>query len=138
MVCFEVGSEAHAFGEMLRERLGKFGLRLSDKKSRIIEFGRSVWQKVRQDGGKVETFDFLGFTHYCDKTKRGKFKLGRKTASKKFRAKVKALNEWLRSVRNMVKLQDWWEVLKLKVVGHYRYYGISGNFQWIRNTTFWL
>jgi RNA-directed DNA polymerase len=132
VVCFESGSEARAFGEMLRERLSKFGLKVSERKSRIIEFGGCVGQKASGEGKKAETFDFLGFTHYCDKTRRGKFKVGRKTASKKLRAKMQALNEWLRSVRNKVELRGWWEVLKLKLAGHYRYYGISGNFPGIR------
>lgn len=132
VVCFQSEREAQAFGEMLRERLGKFGLRISESKSRIIAFGRQVWQKTRREGKRVETFHFLGFTHYCDKTRKGAFKLGRKTASKKFRQKAKELNEWLRRVRNSVKLEAWWQVLKLKVVGHYRYYGISGNYPALR------
>jgi len=128
VVCFQAEREARAFGEMLRERLEKFGLRISESKSRIIEFGRYVWQKARREGKKVETFDFLGFTHYCDRTRRGFFKLGRKTSSKKFRQKAKELNLWLKKVRNAAKLKEWWPVLKLKLTGHYRYYGVSGNY----------
>ncbi|MEW5768337.1 MAG: hypothetical protein AB1797_12085 [bacterium] len=77
----------------------------------------------------MATFDFLGFTHYCTKTRRGKFKLGHKTAIAKFRQKIKAMNEWLKKVRNLVELKEWWQILRLKLVGHYRYYGISGNFR---------
>ncbi len=77
-------------------------------------------------------FDFLGFTHYCNKTRRWKFKLGRKTASSKHRQKIKAMNLWMKKVRNQVKLKEWWEVLKIKLLGHYRYYGISGNIQELR------
>ena len=80
----------------------------------------------------MATFDFLGFTHYCDKTRKGKFKLGRKTASKKFRQKIKAMNFWMKKVRNLVELKEWWQVLRLKLIGHYRYYGISGNYREIR------
>jgi group II intron reverse transcriptase/maturase len=127
IVCFQSGSEARAFGEMLAQRLSKFGLKITEGKSRIIEFGRYVWQKAQQEGKKVATFDFLGFTHYCDKTRKGKFKLGRKTARKKFIQKKKELNQWLRSVRNLVELKEWWQVLRVKLAGHYRYYGISGN-----------
>jgi hypothetical protein len=54
------------------------------------------------------TFDFLGFTLYCDKTCNGKFKVGRKTSSKKFRQKMKTMNLWLNGVRNRVKLELWW------------------------------
>lgn len=127
VVCFESKESAEKFSEMLKQRLAKFGLKIADDKSRVIEFGRTVWEKARQEGRKVATFDFLGFTHYCDKTRKGKFKLGRKTSSKKFRQKMIAVNDWLRKVRNLVKREEWWKVLERKMIGHYQYYGISGN-----------
>jgi hypothetical protein len=95
---------------------------------------RARAQETGAKGAKVATFDFLGFTHYCDKTRKGKFKLGRKTARtrKRFRQKLKAINEWLKGVRNRVELEEWWQVLKIKLHGHYRYYGISGNMRLMR------
>jgi group II intron reverse transcriptase/maturase len=128
VVCFQSEKEAHAFVEMLKERLAKFGLRMAEQKTRIIAFGRYVWQKAQRARQKVETFDFLGFTHHCDRTRKGAFKLGRRTARKKFRQKVKELNGWLKRVRNCVKLTEWWKVLGQKLLGHYRYYGVSGNY----------
>ena len=92
-----------------------------------MEFGHYVWEKAQKRGKRGATFDFLGFTHYCDKTRRGKFKLGRKTSSAKFRQKMEVVNQWLKRVRNQVTLAEWWKVFRLKLVGHYRYYGISGN-----------
>ena len=127
VVCFERRDEAEAFGAQLRERLEKFGLKVSEKKSRIVEFGRTAWKQCRQGGGKVETFDFLGFTHYCDKTRKGAFKLGRKTNSRKLRAKLTAANLWLKSIRNVSKLSVWWPVFRSKLRGHYNYFGVSGN-----------
>ena len=132
IVLFQSGKEAEAFGRALRERLGKFGLKIAENKSRIIEFGRYVWEKAQRQNKKVATFDFLGFTHYCDKTRYGKFKLGRKTSSLKFRQKIKEMNEWLKRTRNLVKLKEWWPVIRLKLLGHYRYYGISGNIRELR------
>lgn len=132
IVCFQSGSEAKAFGEELKQRLGKFGLKTAESKARIIEFGRYVWEKARREGRKAATFDFLGFTHYGDKTRRGKFKLGRKTSAKKFRQKLEEMNLWFKKVRNAVGLEEWWKVLRLKLIGHYRYYGISGNMQALR------
>jgi group II intron reverse transcriptase/maturase len=129
IVCFQRGDEAEAFEEKLRQRLGKFGLKIAEGKSRVIGFGRREWEKAREEGKKVATFDFLGFMHYCDKTRKGKFKLGRKTSSKRFRQKLKAANQWLKRVRNQVTLAEWWKVYRLKLIGHYRYYGISGNMQ---------
>lgn len=125
--CFQKKQEAEKFGIMLRERLSKFGLKISEKKSRIVGFGRYAQQNAKAQGKKVETFDFLGFTHYCGKTRRGMFMVGRKTSAKKFSQKMKAINLWLKGIRNMVELKEWWRVLKQKLAGHYIYYGISGN-----------
>jgi len=127
VVCLERREEAEAFGKLLWERLAKFGLKVSEKKSRVIEFGRSAWRKFQEGSKRVETFDFLGFTHYCDKTRKGAFKLGRKTSSKKLRAKLTAANVWLKSIRNVTKLTNWWPVFRAKLRGHYNYYGVSGN-----------
>jgi len=129
IVCIQSGSEARVFEEKLRQRLDKFGLKIAEGKSRVIGFGCKEWEKAQREGGKVATFDFLGFTHYCDKTRRGKFKLGRKISSKRFRQKMKSVNQWLKRVRNQVTLAEWWKVFRLKLIGHYRYYGISGNMQ---------
>ncbi|MEA1964900.1 MAG: reverse transcriptase domain-containing protein, partial [Candidatus Aerophobetes bacterium] len=124
---FQSSKEAEEFGRRLRQRLSKFGLKIAEEKSRIIPFGRYVWHRAQKEAKELDTFDFLGFTHYCDKTRGGKFKLGRKTTSKKFRQKAKQMNQWLKSVRNQVKLRKWWKLLEIKLIGHYRYYGISGN-----------
>ena len=132
IVCFQIGDEAKTFGEILKERLGKYGLKISENKSRIIEFGRYVWEKAQKTGKQIATFDFLGFTHYCDRTRRDKFKLGSRTADTKFKQKIVAMNQWCKKVRNLIKLQEIWEALKVKLNGHYRYYGISGNMQSIR------
>lgn len=129
IVCFQYGDEATAFKGMLRQRLERFGLEIAESKSQIIEFGRNTWWKSRRERGKVATFDFLGFTHYCCKTRGGRFRLGRKTSTKRFRQKTKAMNQWLRKVRNLVKMDEWWRILEMKLTGHYRYYGISGNFR---------
>lgn len=132
IICFQSGYEAKKVSDKIKERLSKFGLRISEEKSRIIEFGKYVWEKAKREGKKVETFDFLGFTHYCDKTRKGKFKLGRKTAETKFRQKIIAMNQWLKEIRNAVKIKEWWEVVKKKLTGYYRYYGISGNMRMLR------
>jgi group II intron reverse transcriptase/maturase len=127
VVCFEDIESAKKFKELLKERVEKFGLKIAEDKSRVIEFGRRIWERTNKEGGKVEMFDFLGFTHFCDKTRRGKFKVGRKTSKKKFIQKMKEMNEWLKGIRNFVRLKEWWEILKVKLTGHYRYYGMSGN-----------
>jgi RNA-directed DNA polymerase len=127
IVCFQYGDEARQFGKKLRERMSKFGLKISEKKSKIIEFGRYARERAQRSGKETESFDFLGFTHYCDQSRKGKFKVGRKTAKKKIRQTLKGLNQWLKTIRNQVELEDWWKVLGQKISGHYQYYGISGN-----------
>ena len=68
--------------------MGKFELTISEEKTKIIEFGRCACTKAKLYGYKCETFDFLGFTHFCDKSRWGNFKLGRKTSRKKFKLKT--------------------------------------------------
>ena len=113
--------------------MGEFGLTISEEKSKIIEFGRCACTRAKRYGRKCATFDFLGFTHFCDKSRWGNFKLGRKTSRKKFRQKMTDMNIWLKRIRNHVKLKEWWKVLGLKLLGHYRYYGMSGNFRLLKN-----
>lgn len=127
VVGFQKKADAERFYLKVKDRLAEFGLKISAEKSRIIPFGRYPYLSAKQRGKKLSTFDFLGFTFYCAKSRKGNFLLGRKTAKKKFRQKMKALSQWLKAVRNVAKLEEWWKVLNLKLEGHYRYYGISGN-----------
>lgn len=117
--------------EDLKRRFAEHKLQIHPDKSRRLSFGRFESENARNAGRKPNTFDFLGLTHYCDKTRKGKFKVGRKTSRKKFNAKCKALNEWLKSKRNAAQTKDWWETLGAKLRGHYQYYGVSENFRGI-------
>ncbi len=128
VVMFQNHKEAIQFGETLRGRLDKFGLSLSMEKARIIEFGQAVWRRFLKERKAVEVFDFLGFRHFCDRTRTGNFKLGRKTSPKKYQQKLEAINQWLKAIRNQVKLEEWWRIFRMKLAGHYRYYGVSGNY----------
>jgi hypothetical protein len=87
---------------------------------------------AKQKGKKPKTFDFLGFTHFNGISRKGNFKVGRKTAQNKFSAKVKELNTWLRKIRNQAKPKEWWPILCAKLRGHFQYYGVSGNFAGIK------
>jgi len=127
VAAFQKKADATRFNEALRIRLAEFGLRLSEQKSRIIPFGRLVFASNQAKGAKTDTFDFLGFTFYCTRSRKGNFLVGRKTAETKYRQKIKELKTWLKAVRNQAKLKDWWKILARKLEGHYRYYGISGN-----------
>lgn len=127
IVVFEYEVDAGTFVKALPERLAKFGMKIKETKSSVLKFGRQAWEEALGGGSKAGTFDFLGFTHFCETTRRGKFKVGRKTSSKRLRKKLKALNLWMKSVRNQMSLKEWWPVLRSKLRGHFQYYGVSGN-----------
>lgn len=120
--------EAHKILRALQNRFNRYKLQLHPNKTRVFSFGRFEKQNALSQNRKANTFDFLGFTHYCDKTRKGYFKVGRKTSAKKYRAKAKDLNLWLKAIRNQVLTKDWWKTLSLKLAGHYEYYGISENY----------
>lgn len=111
----------------LKERLAEFNLEISKEKTRSIKFGRNVWNRAQKTGSKVATFDFLGFTHYCGKSRMGWFVMGHKTSKRSLNAKLKGNNNWLRSVRCMAPLKELWPIIKAKLIGHYNYFGINGN-----------
>lgn len=108
----------------LRERFKKFGLELSEEKTKIIRFGRNAHER--------ETFNFLGFTHFNDKTRRGEYKVGRKTDRTRFTRALKRLNNWLMDIRNMIPAREWWKTLAAKLRGHFQYYGVSGNMRCLK------
>jgi len=123
---------ANELESMLRERFTEFGLSLHPQKTGTISFGRFERQNARRDNRRANTFDFLGFTHYCGRNRKGKFLLGRRTSGKKFRKACAQINEWLRQIR-IIRIKDWWPVLAAKLRGHYNYYGVSGNSRMIAN-----
>lgn len=128
----QYAGDAEHIEQALRARFAKFDLELHPKKTRVISFGRYERQNARRQNRRANTFDFLGFTHYCDISRKGKFIVGRKTSGKKFRMKCKEMNNWLRKIRNYRKVKDWWPVLQAKLRGHYQYYGVSGNMRSLR------
>lgn len=132
IVCFQYKVDADRFRKQMEARLGKFGLEVEPTKTRVVEFGRFAVQNAAKRGEKPETFDFLGFTHYCGTSRDGKrFRMKRVTARKKFTAKLHAFKEWLKKARNM-KTKELWEIVKAKLRGHYDYYGVTDNYQGIR------
>ena len=97
IVGFEHREDAGRFLAELRERFAKFGLELHPDKTRLIEFGRNAARNRAARGeGKPETFDFLGFTHICARSKNGRFWVRRITISKRMRAKLKEVTLQLR------------------------------------------
>jgi group II intron reverse transcriptase/maturase len=127
VVGFQHRHEAESFLNELRERLAKFGLTLHPEKTRLIEFGRFAEENRRNRGdGKPETFNFLGFTHSCSKTRRGKFTVLRQTMRTRWQAKLKAIKEELRR-RLHDPIPEQGAYLRSVVTGHIRYYGVPMN-----------
>ncbi len=120
-------ADARHIERTLRERFTRFDLELHPEKTRVFNFGRYERGNAKRQNRRAGTFDFLGFTHFCGTSRRGKFIVGRRTSRKKFRAKCKELNLWLKHVRNSRPAKEWWPILVAKLRGHYQYYGVSGN-----------
>ena len=130
IVGFQHEHEAKAFLQDLQERLRKFELALHPAKTRLIRFGRfAAKQREMRGEGKPETFDFLGFTHFCTRShKSGGFVIGRKTIKKRMVAKLKALKVELRKrMHDSIAATGEWLNLLLK--GHLNYFAVPGNVQ---------
>jgi hypothetical protein len=111
----------------LAERRAKFGLHLHEEKTRLIEFGQFTEENRRRKGrGRPEVFDFLGFTHYCGKTRDGRFLLCQKTQRNRMIRKLKELRQEVRR-RMHQRLGDQHRWLAAVLRGHYAYFGIPGN-----------
>jgi len=129
IVGFQHEWEARRFWADLRERLAEFGLELHPEKTRLIEFGAFAASNRKRNGrGKPDTFDFLGFTHVCGKTRRGRFIVLRLTMRKRLRAKLREINTTLRQrLHHPVPEIGGW--LALIIRGHIQYYGVPLNTQ---------
>jgi len=129
VIGFQYQNEARRFCEELQQRLVKFGLKLNEEKTRLLEFGRFADTDRRNRGqGKPETFDFLGFTHICGKDRRGKFQLKRQTIGKRVRAKLNKLKIEMNK-RWMLTIPEMGRWLNRVLTGHFNYYGVPGNFR---------
>ena len=133
--CFQYEAEAREFYEALADRVSQFGLEISKEKSKIIAFGQYATKMAKDKDGnreKPETFDFLGFTHYCSTRQDGSYRVKRKTSNKKYRASLLRVKLWIKENRHYSKrlLMD---ALKRKLLGYYRYYGITDNTEALRS-----
>ena len=128
IVGFQHEHEARAFLDDLQERMRPFELALHPDKTRLIRFGRhAAKQREKLGEGKPETFDFLGFTHFCTRSRKwGTFVIGRKTIKKRMRAKLLAIKMELRKIMHdpIAKTGAW---VKQMLQGHLNYFAVSGN-----------
>ena len=130
VVGFEHESDAQRFLADLRERFRQFNLELHAAKTRVIEFGRHARENRERRGqrGKPMSFNFLGFTHVCDQTRRGRFTVLRRTMAKRMRIKLASIKAelWRRLHDSISEVGRW---LASVLRGHYRYFGVPRNFR---------
>jgi len=127
IVGFQHHIDARFFLEQMRERLGRFALSLHPEKTRLIEFGRFAAERRKRRGlGKPETFNFLGFTFICSKTRAGKFQIKRNTRRDRMQAKLEAVQQEMRQ-RMHQPIPDQGKWLWHVVNGYFNYHAVPTN-----------
>ena len=139
----EMESEARRVMEALPKRFSRYGLTIHPEKTKLVKFGKPP--KQEQGGPKNGTYEFLGFTHYWAKSRRGNWVIKRKTARKRQQRSSKAVWQWCKENRHL-PIEEQYQKLCLKLRGHYQYYGIPSNYrqleevyqETIRGWRYWL
>jgi RNA-directed DNA polymerase len=124
---FELQEDAEKVFRVLPKRFGKYGLTIHPDKTRLVAFGRPRGTEGKRPG----TFDFLGFTHYWGKSRRGKWIVKAKTARERLSRGLKRIDEWCRHHRHEPVATQHRELCQ-KIRGHYAYYGMTGNGLWLK------
>jgi len=129
VMVFEYQDDAERVMRVLPKRFEKYGLTLHPEKTRLLRFqppGRA--SRGSDDGSPDGTFDFLGFTHFWAKSRKGNWVVKQKTAKSRFTRALRALSQWCRDHRHW-SVAEQWKMLGHKLRGHYAYYGITGNYR---------
>jgi RNA-directed DNA polymerase len=127
LACFQYKGDAELFRNRLSERLEGFGLEVADEKTRSIEFGRFARTKAQARRQEPKEFTFFGFTHYCGKTRKGNFRLKRRTSRKKFAQSLREFTDWARKSRSVLRKGEVLRRAKARIEGHLSYYAITDN-----------
>jgi RNA-directed DNA polymerase len=123
IICCEIESDAKRIRESLPNRLSKYKLTLNEEKTNMVNFSKTK----AQQGLPQESFDFLGFTFYWGKTRKGRVIPKLKTSGKRMNNKLEKVGIWIKDMRNKVKLKELWGTFCAKLRGHTQYYGVSFN-----------
>src|SRR5499427_5752842 len=127
VLCFQYRADALRVQEVLRKRLGKFGLTLAEAKTKLVEFGRYAQRYASKRGRRrPETIYFLGFTLYCTRNQKGNLRVGLRTEKTRLRRALMHLQDQMRRMRHQ-PIQDQAAQLNQMLRGHYAYYGVAGN-----------
>ena len=127
LACFQFKGDAGLFRNRLKSRLEGFDLEVAEEKTRSIEFGRFARANAKKRGEKPKEFTFLGFTHYCGKTRKGNGRIKRRTSRKKFAQSLREFTEWARKSRSVLRKGEMLRRAKARIEGHLNYYAITDN-----------
>ncbi|TPE45718.1 group II intron reverse transcriptase/maturase [Maribrevibacterium harenarium] len=130
VMVFEDYRDCYRVQKVLGQRFIKYGLTLHPDKTRRVDF-RFRYRKMNIQRGKVVNFDFLGFTHHWGKSRLGKFVVRQKTAKGRLAKALKAINLFCKVNRHRPLIEQWTRLNK-RLIGHYAYFGITGNSKSIR------
>src|ERR1700739_312420 len=128
VLCFQYKEDAEKVMEVLPKRFAKYGLTLHPEKTRLVEFGRYAEVNAKRQGKKPCTLDFLGFTHICARSRKGKFTVHLRTMKKRFRRGLAAMAEWCQENRH-VPVDEQQKALNAQLRGPYQYYGRPTNYR---------
>ena len=128
IVTLQFKEDSERYMRVLIKRFEKFGLKLHPEKTKLIEFGRTARMKSKKTGTKPQTFNFLGLTHYCGTTQKGKFSVKVKTMAKRLARGLKRVKELCRNQMHK-DLSTQYQRLRMVLNGHYAYYGRRDNSQ---------
>jgi RNA-directed DNA polymerase len=128
VLCFRYKEDAERVMEVLPKRFAKYGLTLHPEKTRLVDFGRYAEEHAKRQGKKPATFDFLGYTHVCARSQKGKFTVHVRTMKKRYRRGLTAIAEWCQENRHM-PVGEQQKTLNAKLRGHYQYYGRPTNYR---------
>lgn len=129
VACFRYRDDAESFQRRLKGRLEGFGLELAEEKTRGIEFGRFAREEAYKRGEKPKEFTFLGFTHYCGKTREGHFKVKRRTSRKKLGQSLERYTDWAKKAGQVLRKGEMLRQARIRVLGHLSYYAITDNLE---------
>ncbi|MBA7711116.1 hypothetical protein ES703_120070 [subsurface metagenome] len=131
VLVFSCKEDALRVMKVLPKRFGKYGLTVHPEKTRIIEFNKpGIRAEAEQKQQEPASFNFLGFTHYWARSKKGRWYIKRKTEKSRYSRALKKIAKWCRKNRHK-SLKEQHKSLRMKLMGHYGYYGITGNGLWI-------
>ena len=139
VIIFAEERDAQRVLDVLPKRLAKYSLTLHPEKTRLVDFRRPDKRAEAAPGNggarsRPGTFDLLGFTHYWARSRKGYWVVKQKTAKDRLRRALKRVADWCRRHRHQ-PVREQWTALKRKVLGHFGYFGITGNYQALHN--FW-